>query len=204
VTRGFLPLLGLVITAGLAVLGWETDGFRVATTEGARRLALEHHPPALPDVVLIDQDGVRFSPAAYRGRVLLVDFIYTGCASICGLLGEDFTRVLGLLQRAGGSAANVDLLSISFDPAHDTPPALKAYGARFDAVAPRWRIAIPASAAGLHALLQTFGVVVIPDAFGGFTHNDALYLVDRRGRLVRILDRAEPASLVAQAVQRVP
>jgi protein SCO1/2 len=204
VTRGFLPLLGFVIATGLAVLGWETDGFRVATTEGARRLAVERNPPAVPDVALIDQDGIRFSPAAYRGRVLLVDFIYTDCASICGLLGNDFARAQDLLQRDGGNAATVDLLSISFDPAHDTPPALRAYGARFGAAVPRWRIAVPATAAGLRALLQAFGVVVIPDAFGGFTHNDALYVVDRHGRLVRILDRSEPASLVAQAVQWVP
>jgi protein SCO1 len=203
VTRGFLPLLGLVITAGLAVLGWETDGFRAVTTEGARRLAVEQNPPAVPDVVLIDQDGSRFSADSYRGRVVLVDFIYTDCATICGVLGNDFSRVLDLLQRAGGNAANVDLLSISFDPARDTPPALKAYGERFGAVTPHWRVAIPASAAGLHALLSTFHVVVIPDAFGGFVHDDALYVVNRQGRLVRILDPAEPVNLVVQAVRRV-
>jgi protein SCO1/2 len=201
VTRGFLPLLGLIIAAGLAVLGWETDGFRALTTEGARRLAVESHPPAVPDVTLIDQDGARFSPDAYRGRLLLVDFIYTDCATICGVLGEDFGRVLELLRRAGGNAAQVDLLSISFDPAHDTPPALKAYGQRFGAVAPRWRIAVPATAEGLQSLLRTFGVVAIPDAFGGFTHNAAVYVVDRHGHLVRILDQGAPEDLAAQATR---
>jgi protein SCO1 len=202
VTRGFLPLLGLVIAAGVAVLSWETDGFRVVTTEGARRMAVEHNPPAVPGVVLIDQDGNRFSPDTYRGRVLLVDFIYTDCPTICGVLGNDFGRVLDLLRRAGSNAAQVDLLSISFDPAHDTPPALKGYGERFGASPPRWRIAIPASTAGLHTLLRAFGVVVIPDGFDGFIHNDAVYLVDRHGRLVRILDPGAPASLVAEALRR--
>jgi protein SCO1 len=202
VTRGFLPLLGLVMVAGLAVLGWETEGFRVVTTEGARRLAVQQDPPAVPDVMLIDQNGRRFSPDDYRGRVLLVDFIYTDCATICGVVGNDFSRVLDLLQRTGGDAVKVDLLSISFDPAHDSPSALKAYGARFGAAPPRWRIAIPASAAGLHTLLRTFGVVVIPEAFGGFVHDDAVYVVDRNGRLVRILDPAKPENLVAQALRR--
>jgi protein SCO1/2 len=195
-------LLGLVIVAGLAVLSWETDGFRAVTTEGARRLALERHAPAVPDVVLIDQDGARFSPDAYRGRVLLVDFIYTNCATVCGVLGNDFSRVLDLLQRAAGNAEQVDLLSISFDPAHDGPPALKAYGERFGATPPRWRIAIPATDAGLHTLLRTFGVVVIPDAFGGFVHNDAVYVVDGDGRLVHVLDPGAPEHLVAQAILR--
>ncbi len=202
-TRGFLPLLGLVIAAGMAVLGWETDGFRVVTTEGARRLAIERHPQTIPDVSLIDQNGARFSFAAYRGRVLLVDFIYTGCATICGVLGNDFSRVLDLVRR-GDSTARVDLLSISFDPAHDSPPAMRAYGERFGAAAPRWRIAVPATEAGLHSLLQTFGVIVIPDTFGGFTHNDAVYLVDRQGRLARILDPDAPESLAAQAIASAP
>ncbi len=150
-TRGFLPLLGLVLAAGVAGLGWGTDGFRVVTTEGARRLTIEHRRPAIPDVALIDQDGARFSPDAYRGRVLLVEFIYTGCPRICGVLGDDFRRLLDRLRHDGGAAGQADLLSISFDPAHDDPPALHAYGERFGAAAPRWRIAVPADPAGLRA-----------------------------------------------------
>lgn len=202
-TRGFLPLLGVVIAAGLAALSSATDGFRVVTTEGARRLAVENHPPTVPDVALIDQDGVRFSPRSYRGQVLLVDFIYTDCPTICGLLGNYLAAVMDLLRREGGVAGQVSLLSISFDPAHDGPRELKAYGTRFGARAPRWRVAVPATADGLRTLLKTFGVVVIPDAVGGFTHNDAVYLVDRRGRLVRILDPDTPATLLTEAARSV-
>ena len=123
-TRGFLPLLGLVVAAGLAALGSATHGFRVVTTEGARRLAVENlavenHPPTVPDVALIDQDGTRFSPDSYRGRVLLVEFIYTDCPTICGLLGNNLAAVMDLLQRKGSVAGQVNFLSISFDPARD-------------------------------------------------------------------------------------
>jgi len=201
-TRGFLPLLGLVLAAGVAGLGWGTDGFRAVTTEGARRLTIEHRRPAVPDVALIDQDGARFSADAYRGHVLLVEFIYTDCPTICGTLGDDFRQVLDRLRHDGG-AGQVDLLSISFDPAHDRPPALRAYGARFGAAAPRWRIAVPADKAGLRALLKTFGVVVIADPFGGFIHDGAVFLVDRAGRLVRILDPEAPAGVLARAVRAV-
>ena len=202
-TRGFLPLLGLVLAAGVAGLGWGTDGFRVVTSEGARRLAVEQHQPTIPDVALIDQDGARFSPDAYRGHVLLVEFIYTDCPRICGRLGDDFRQVLDLLGHGTGDAGRVELLSISFDPAHDDPPALRAYGERFGAAAPRWRIAVPADPAGLRALLRTFGVVVIADPFGGFIHDGAVFLVDRTGRLVRILDPDAPAGVLAQAVRAV-
>ncbi|HEY5300231.1 MAG TPA: SCO family protein [Acetobacteraceae bacterium] len=202
-TRGFLPLLGLVLAAGVAGLGWGTDGFRAVTTEGARRLTIEHRRPAIPDVALIDQDGARFSPDAYRGHVLLVEFIYTDCPTICGTLGDEFRQVLDRLRHDGGGAGQADLLSISFDPAHDDPPALRAYGARFGAAAPRWRIAVPAGAAGLRALLKTFGVVVIADPLGGFIHDGAVFVVDRAGRLERILDPDAPAAVLAQAVRAV-
>jgi protein SCO1 len=203
VTRGFLPLLGLVVAVGLAALSSETHGFRVITTEGARRLAVENHPPTIPDVALIDQNGTRFSLDVYRGRVLLVDFIYTDCPTICGVLGSNLAQVVDLLSREGGVLQHVNLLSISFDPARDGPRELSAYGARFGAIPPRWRVAVPATAEGLRTLLKTFGVVIIPDGFGGFTHNGGIYLIDRQGRLVRILDPDEPPTLLAKAALSV-
>lgn len=201
-TRGFLPLLGCVIAIGLATLGAATSGFQVVTSEGAHRLAVAHHPRAVPNVVLIDQDGARFSLADYRGRTLLVEFIYTSCPTICGVLGDDFSRVLSAM-RHGGGGSRVALLSISFDPARDGPEALRLYAERFGASAPLWRVAVPATRGGLRTLLESFGVVVIPDGFGGFTHSAAVYRLDERGRLVRILDPGAPRSLLAEANQPV-
>ena len=201
-TRGFLfpPLLALVVAAGSAALAWETDGFRVVTSAGARQLSVERQPRPLPDVQLFDQNGTVFSLAEYRGRPVLVDFIYTRCPTLCSALGDDFHRVLELMS-GGGQGAPVDLLSISFDPGNDDREALRFYGDRYGAAAPRWRIAAPADARGLTALLQSFGVVVIPDGAGGFIHNSAIYFVDARGRLAHILDPDAPPQLLAQALQ---
>lgn len=199
-TRGFLPLLTLIIAAGGAALAWETDGLRAFTTAGARQLAIERAPLSLPDVQLRDQNDHTFSLSAYRGKPVLVDFIYTRCPTICGVLGDDFAHVAELAGR-GGQDASIDLLSISFDPQNDDREALKLYGERFGASAPHWRIASPADQRGLAALLQTFGVVVIPDGMGGFIHNSAIYVVDTRGRLVRILDPEGPPQLLAAALR---
>jgi protein SCO1/2 len=193
VSRGFLPLLALVLAAGAAAFAWATEGFRVITAEGARRLAVERAPRPMPDIRLIDQDGRSFSFADYRGRTVLVDFIYTSCPTICGVLGDDFRGVV-----AQGPNAPFDLLSISFDPEHDDREALRLYGERYGASAPRWRIAAPAGKRGLAALLHGFGVVVIPDGFGGFIHNAAVYVVDPSGRLARILDPEAPALRAAR------
>jgi protein SCO1 len=199
VTRGFLPLFALVVAAGLTALWWATDGFRVVTSDGARQLAVERSPRALPDVPLLDQNGRSFSLAEYRGKTVLVDFIYTRCPTICGLLGDDFGNVLALARGHGG--ADIDLLSISFDPADDDRQALRQYASRYGATPPHWRVAVPASPGGLKALLRAFGVVVIPDGYGGFVHSSLVYLVDRRGMLARILDAGTPSRLIAAAVR---
>jgi protein SCO1 len=198
VTRGFIPLLAMVLAAGLCALSWATEGFRVVTGEGARRLAVERGPIPVPEVVMIDQDGNHFSFADYRGRPVLIDFIYTRCPTICGVRGDDFRA---LLRRPGGPPGNgIALLSISFDPDNDDLKALQSYGERYGATAPRWRIALPADRRSLAMLLRSFGVVVIPDGFGGFVHSSAVYLVDPRGRLARIIDPDAPAA-IASAVR---
>lgn len=199
-TRGFLPLLAIVAAGGIAALAWETDGFRVVTSAGARQLSIERNPLPLPDVRLVDQDGHAFSFSSYKGRPVLVDFIYTHCPTLCGVLGDDFHRVLQIMSGTGAGAP-IDLLSISFDPQNDDRQALQLYGDRYGAKAPRWRIARPADERGLAELLRNFGVVVIPDGTGGFIHNSGVYLIDRRGRLARILDPDSPPQLFADALR---
>mgnify|MGYP001545699481 CR=1 FL=1 len=195
--RGFVPLLGAVLLTGTGALSWATDGFRTVTSEGARRLAIEREAPPIPDVRLVDQDGRMFSLGDYRGRAVLVDFIYTRCPTVCGVLGDDFRSVLAEWRGRAADEA-VDLLSISFDPAHDDVDALKLYGERYDATAPAWRIAKPVDRSSLETLLRTFGVVTIPDGFGGFIHNSAVYLVNRQGHLIGAFDPDAPAALAAK------
>jgi protein SCO1/2 len=194
VRLGFFALLGLVLVAGSAALGWETEGFRIVTSDGARQLDVVRRPLPLPDAALIDQDGVRFRLADYHGRIIFVDFIYTRCPRLCGVLGDDFHRVLE-------EGREIDLLSISFDRENDDRAALASYAERYGAIAPRWRIAGPADEGGLALLLKSFGVVVIPDGIGGFIHNSAVYVVDARGRLADILEPEAPAQRFAAALR---
>ncbi len=198
-TRGFPVLLAFVLLIGIGTLAFETDGFRVVTSAGARQLSIERAPQALPDARLFDQDGTPFTLADYRGRPVLIDFIYTRCPTICSALGDDFARVRQLMDGARAHAS-IDLLSISFDPTDDRA-ALRLYGERFGAKAPRWRIAAAVDERARAELLRSFGVVVIPDGLGGFIHNDAVYVVDAQGRLARILDPEAPNRLFAAAVQ---
>lgn len=195
-SRGFIPLLGFVLLIGIGALAWATEGFRVATSEGARQLSVARHPRPVPNVRLVDQDGHPFSLADYRGRTVLVDFIYTRCPNLCGVLGDDFHRVVTL-----ASDQDIQLLSISFDPENDNREALQFYGDRYGATAPRWRVAVTADKSGLAALLRTFGVIVIPDGMGGFVHDGPVYVMDREGRFARILEPGASPQLIEEAVR---
>lgn len=185
------PLLASLaaLAAGVAALGYATDGFRVVTAEGARRLAVAESPRPLPDIELEDQDGQRFRLDDYRGRPLLVGFFYTRCPTICTQTSDAFHRLRAALPAAGDGAPVV--ISITFDPIADTIGAIRDYGRAFGADGRTWRFARPRDSTARDALLATFGVVVIPDAFGGFDHNAAIHMVDRQGRLTRIYDLDE-------------
>lgn len=177
-----LPL-ALTLAAGSGLLWWGTDGLRAFSSEGARRLVVEEAPQVIPTIILIDQDGRRLDLAALAGQRVLVEFIYTGCPTLCSTLGLSFQQIAAA-QPVGDAPL---LLSISFDR-NDGTPALRGYAERFQADGRRWRIARVADEAALPELLRAFGVVAIPDGLGGYVHNAAIYELDRGGRLVRIHD----------------
>ena len=182
--------------AGAAVLWQATDGLSAFTAESARRAEVLRSPRALPAAMLQDQDGALFSLDDYHGRLLAVEFIYTRCETVCLSLGAAFRQIRDrILPQALGH--DFALLSLSFDPAHDQPAQLRDYARRFGADGRHWRVARVPDEAALGALLERFGVVVIPDGRGGFEHNAAIHLIDRAGRLARIADLEDVHGFVA-------
>ena len=176
---------------GTAALWLGTDGFQAFTAEGARRLAVAEKPRSLPPVRLQDSSGVAFGLEDYDGKLLLVTFIYTRCPDICTVMADSFERIYQALP-SRMLERDIALLSISFDPRHDSPAELASYAERYEAGDPAWRFARVADPMELKVLLDTFGIVVIPDEYGGFEHNAAIHLLDRRGRLTRIFDYDAP------------
>lgn len=188
--RGVLAATA-VLMLGTAALWLGTDGFRAFTAEGARRLAVAEAPRALPPVWLQDRSGATLRLEDYDGKLILVTFIYTRCPDICTGLGDSFARIHEALP-SQVLEREIALLSISFDARHDGPAELAAYAEQYETHGPAWRFARVADPMELKALLDTFGIVVIPDEYGGFEHNAAIHLVDRRGRLARIFDNDAP------------
>jgi protein SCO1 len=185
-----------VVAAGFAALAVITDGFRAATTEGAWRLAVAERPRPLPDVTLVDQSGSAFRLSALRGRPVLVEFFYTSCPAICGLLASQFQVISDALAERSGNG--VVLLSISFDPERDTVRELADYATRVGADGGVWRVARVSDPVELRDLLAAFGVVVLPDGAGGFVHNAAIYRLDPGGRVAGIYDPDAAARALAE------
>jgi protein SCO1 len=187
-----------LILVGGGVLYAATDHLQAFTSEAARRIAVRQHPIAVPSVAFETQSGARSDFANLRGKWLLVDFIYTRCPTYCVALGSEFAQLQDRLARLSGKDV-VELVSISFDPAHDSPRALASYLQRAQSRGAGWIAARPVDSGGLDALERAFGITVIPDGLGGYTHNAAIHVVDPQGRLIEIVDRGQ-SELAARTV----
>ena len=190
----------LIAFTGAAALWQGTNGLRAFTAEGARRLSILEQPRRVPDLRLIDMHGQELNLRDENGRAAVIELIYTTCATLCASLGESFAKLQTAIVAAGQSG-RVRLISISFDLARDGPEALISYAKSHGADGHVWITARPENEPDLDALLNAFGVIVIPDGAGGFVHNAALNFVNRQGMLKAIFDIGQEEQVLA-AVRR--
>lgn len=190
-----------VLAAGLAAVLQATAGGTAFTTETLRRTVVAQEPVTVPDFAVIDAAGqVRglHSLLAQDGRVVIVDFVYTRCTTLCLALGTVFQQLQAQIVQQG-LQDRVGLLSISFDPLQDQPPALADYAARMRMQPAVWQLVSLRSEADRRRLLDSFGIMVVPAPLGEFEHNAALHIVNPQGRLVHILGLGEGAQALAMA-----
>jgi protein SCO1/2 len=85
----------------------------------------------VPDFGLVNQDGKRIHLSQYRGKALLLTFVYTRCPQPdqCTLMSNNFAAIDQALQKQPETYDKTHLLTISFDPDYDTPKVLRSYGA---------------------------------------------------------------------------
>lgn len=144
---------------------------------GPAGAVVAHRDEAALRFSLTDQTGRPFSSEAERGRVLVVNFIYTSCRDACPLL----TAKLALIQRRLGGVQGLRLVSITVDPTQDTPAVLARYAGSFGAVPERW-VFLTGTAAEVATVLNAFGVTVRSAPGESLDHTVVTVLVDRKGR----------------------
>jgi protein SCO1/2 len=133
-----------------------------------------------PPFTLTSQDSKRVALADLYGKVVAVTFIYTECPDICPLLTQKMVTVQDALGADFG--AKIVFVSITLDPAHDTPAVLKDYAHAWGAKPAGW-IFLTGPPAAIGEVARRYGVFFAKQADGSVEHTQLTTLVDGAGRM---------------------
>ena len=136
----------------------------------------------VPDFTLTDQARARVSLSQFRGKVVALNFVYTSCVlpQFCYRVANHFGVVRDRFKDRMGR--DLVLLTITFDPARDTPDVLAQYAKQWKADAKTWHF-MTGDAADVERVCGLFGVDFFADE-GLMSHSVRTAVIDRRGVLV--------------------
>ena len=140
----------------------------------------------VPDFAVTTQDGGALRLSDLRGKVVALTFIYTRCPlpEFCPAMDARFADLARRASSAPGRGDRVRLLSVSFDPAHDTPAILADHARRRGAKPPLWTFAV-ASLDELAKVSGPMGLTVAPGS-REIAHNLRAAVIGPDGRLIRL------------------
>jgi protein SCO1/2 len=157
-----------------------------ASTTFDARTAVERSQAAigrrLGDYTLTDVDGRPRRLASYRGKPLIVSFVYTGCFHVCPTTTRFLERAIREAQRVVG-IGTFNVVTVGFNLPFDTPAAMRDFQTRHAIDVPGWRF-LAGDATTIDALARDVGFAWIPTA-SGFDHVTQATIVDGDGRVVR-------------------
>lgn len=137
---------------------------------------------AVPDFTLTDQSGARVSLSQFRGKVVALNFIYTSCVlpQFCYRVANHFGVIRDRFKDRMGR--DLVLLTVTFDPARDTPERLAQYASQWQADAKTWHF-MTGAATDVERVCGMFGVDFFADE-GLMSHSVRTAVIDQRGVLV--------------------
>jgi protein SCO1/2 len=145
----------------------------------------------VPDFKLLNQDGQNIHLGQFRGKVLLMTFIYTRCplANYCPRMSRNFEFLNEALAADPALYAKTHLLSVSFDPDYDTPRVLRSYGGAYtngdsDKAFQHWDFAAPAKQ-NLSKVLEFFDVGATPEKDHTITHSLSTIVIAQDGKVYK-------------------
>ena len=146
---------------------------------------------AVPDFKFLNQSGKTIGIEQFRGKVLLVTFIYTRCPlpDYCIRMSRNFATIQQQLAANPRLYNQTHLLSVSFDPAYDTPKVLRNYGNLYtgehaEQAFSHWDFAVP-PASELDTVDEFFDVGVSSGSNNTLTHSLSTVVIAPDGRIVR-------------------
>lgn len=156
---------------------------------------------AAPDTALVDETNTARPLSAYKGHRVALTFIYTRCPQpdFCPLMDRNFAAIQNEVKKTPGMG-DVRLVSVSFDPANDTPAILKIHAEMLEADPAVWHFETT-SVADIKDFAKKFGVTAVPsdESPAILTHNLSTAVFGADGRLVKIIpgNMWTPAELLA-------
>ena len=142
---------------------------------------------------LTNQLGEPVTPASLRGRVAVVNVIFTQCPIQCPKLSQQMARVQESLP------AGVRLVSLTADPGYDSPAVLQRYGQRFGADPEKWWFLTGGKAGLYHFATEDLKFNLLESADpehakleDRFIHSTDFAIVDKAGRLRALVHGEEP------------
>jgi protein SCO1/2 len=129
-----------------------------------------------PEFRLADHRGVELGLADFRGKPVVLAFLYTNCPDVCKLTAAGLKQTLDLL---GADAAKVQLIGVTVDPGGDDPGSVRRFLGRYNLADRMVYLTGPAEA--LPAVWKSYYLYVGQDPREDL-HTDALFLVDKAGR----------------------
>lgn len=167
-----------LLDAGARALAHEPTQIRRGVAPPERRAIYRQ----APRFSLTTHEGGTFSLAQLRGKVVLVNFIYTTCPDVCPLLTSQMAGVQAAVS-ARGLGDRVHFLSITTDPAIDTPPVLREFGLRLGLDLANWTL-LTGPRDVVDRVWRDFGVVAVDRSRGDVDHSAMTILLDLDGRQV--------------------
>jgi protein SCO1/2 len=157
--------------------------------------AVQYHIPKVGDVVpdfrLLNQSDRTIHLGQFKGKVLLLTFIYTRCplADFCVRMSRNFADIDKQLAQDPKLYAKTHLLSVSFDPQYDTPQVLRSYGGAYTGQYTKetfehWGFAAPTEK-DLPKVLQFFDVGATPEKDKTITHSLSTVVIGADGKIFK-------------------
>lgn len=140
----------------------------------------------MPDYKFVNEQRRPTTLGQFRGQALGITFIYTRCPypTFCPRQSTQFAAACQQLLARPGGPTNWHLLSISFDPAHDTPSVLRNYARTYKYDPQRWNF-LTGEMIDIDAITEQFGMFFARDG-EGFSHNVRTVVVNAAGRIQKI------------------
>jgi protein SCO1/2 len=168
----------------IAVPQGDRSGLTLLTldSEAAYKRSQDAIGKPVGDHVLLDRQGRPTRLADYKGKPLLVNFIYTACFQVCPTTTRNLQKAVeNTVGMLGPDRFNI--VSIGFNQPFDSPQAMQAFATQHGIHLPNWEFLSPAAAI-VDEVTQNFGFSYIATT-AGFDHVNQVTLVDAEGKIFR-------------------